>query len=564
MGKNRWVLFKVFFSGILSSILTVLIPVSIGKYYNLVFNFSSYRSQVLDYLPFDAGRNVNSFLYFFIALIILKAICLFGEKFFIGILKERLAFDLRNRLFFEQLNLPLPIYEQKGIGKYLLRFSGDLTSIQNYLARGIIRFFIDLTVVAITFAIIFSINWVIGLAVTTVFLLTIILLILLNKKLSITTRNKRNQKSSLLAFVNTRLRTISTVKLLNRHHPENKKYYKKSQFLYSYGISYQKTAAFIRTVIPFAMYLMLVAVLFFVYFLTKNGVETEGSSLLVMILLLITLLPVFNRLLRVNIDWELGSISFEKLFKVINASNTTQQNELPTFQLKKGSIKIENMCYGYENNSLLFNNLNLSILPNGITLLTGDTGSGKTTLLKLLCGMYIPSSGNILIDEQVIHQVNAKSLIKNIAVISDETPLLGKTVFEAISYSRKVEKKKRAELILNELQFKNTKKIKLEDRIGDLGNHLSKGEKKLLVIARALLSSKPILLLDEPFEGLNVPTQKQLCKILNKRSKRQTIVVFSKHQNFDGLNIKAHININQSQKPNTSSNHFSITSLNLN
>jgi len=392
MEKNRWMLFKVFFSGILSSILTVLIPVSIGKYYDMVFNFSSYRSKVLDFLPFDAGKDIHHFLCFFLILIVLKVVFLFGEKIFIGLLKERLAFDLRNRLFFEQLNLPIQTYEQKGIGKYLLRFSGDLTSIQNFLARGIIRFSIDIAIVIAIFTIIFLINWLIGLAVSIIFLCTIISLVLLNKRLSLTTKKKRNSKSGLLAFVNTRLRAVASIKLLNRHHPEIKKYLKNSKFLYSYGIEYQKTVALIRTLITFALYVMLAAVLFFVYFLMKNGVETEGSSLLVMVLLLITLLPVFNRLLRVNIAWELGSISFEKLFKVINASNTTQQNALPKFKFKKGSIEIVDMCYGYENNSLLFSNLNLSILSNRITLLTGGVSSGKTTLLKLLCGMYIPSS----------------------------------------------------------------------------------------------------------------------------------------------------------------------------
>jgi len=62
-----------------------------------------------------------------------------------------------------------------------------------------------------------------------------------------------------------------------------------------------------------------------IYYLKENAIETNASNLLVMVLLLVTLLPVFNRLLRVNIVWELGSISFEKLLSIINEGDAMRK-----------------------------------------------------------------------------------------------------------------------------------------------------------------------------------------------------------------------------------------------
>lgn len=549
--KNRWLLGKAVLLGFFSSILTVLIPVSIGKYYELVFDFNSYRSKIFDFLPFDAAKDVLSFLYFFLVLVILKTICLLGDKIYIGVIKERLAFDLRNRLFFAQLHLPLTTYEQKGIGKYLLRFSGDLVSIQSYLTKGLIRFSIDVVLVLIIFAVFYVMNWRIGLAISLVFVGAIFILILLNTRLSKATRKKRNAKSGLLSFVNTRLRTISSIKLLNRHQPENLKFLKKSNFLHIYGISYQKITAGIRTIIPTVMYLMLAVVLFTVYYLKENAIETDAGSLLVMVLLLVTLLPVFNRLLRVNIVWELGSISFEKLLSIINEGDAMRNSKPTPFVFQRGILSIENLSYHYQNKPPLFKNLNLSIKNNNITLISGKAGSGKTTLLKLMCGMYKPQVGSVLIDGQCSDQVNAKSLMKKIAVVSDEIPLLGKTVFEAISYSRNKLKKPKAGKILNELQKHHKQQLLLDDRIGDLACRLSKGEKKLLIIARALLTNKPILLLDEPFEAIDELTKLQLCKQLNQLSKKRTIVIFSKLIHCRQLNVQYSIQLNQMDAFNT-------------
>ena len=523
---------------ILSNLLTILIPVSIGKYYDLVFDFNSHRSKIFDFLPFDIGKDIQAFLFFFFILVVFKSIFLFIEKYSIGLLSEQLAHHLRTKLFNAQMQLPISIYEEKGIGKYLLRFSGDLKSIQSYFSNGIIRFVSDVCLFFVTIGVLLYFHFQLGLLVTGILIITSIFILLLNKKLSTFTRLRRNRKSMLLSFVNTRLRSIHSIRYFNKESIENKKFSKHSNKVLEAGISYQTITAFIKTLVPTSMYLMLGIVLWMSFHLSQTSEAINGSTLLIFVMLLITLLPIFRRLLKVNIVWELGNISFEKLLKVLNQQDFTSQ-EWPNLVVEDGNIQLENISFAYKNEAYLLDNLNWHLPSNSISLVSGSSGSGKGTVIKLITGLYKANKGKIFIDQQDISQVNPKSLRKNIAVVSNSIPLLGKTVFEAISYSRKANKRPKAQAMLDSLQYflPLKQRLELDDRIGDLGNNLSKGQQKLLVYARAFLTNKKVLLIDEPCSDLDEATAIQICKMLEEMKERKTIVLFSRQERFLFLKV---------------------------
>ncbi len=531
---------------ILSNLLSILIPVSIGKYYDLVFEFNSHRSQIFNYLPFDVGASIETFLILFFGMVVLKSIALFLEKYCFGLLSERLAFQLRNQLFDSQIYLPIPVYEEKGMGKYLLRFSGDLKSIQTYMRNGIIRFASDLCLFVVTIGVLISFHTQLGVLVGAILLITTVVVGFLNQKLSSITRDRRNSKSALLTFVNIRLRAIQSIRQFNKEKPEKQKFLKKSQKVYDRGIAYQKITALIRTLVPSAMYWMLGLVLAFSFYLKQNATAINGSVLLVFIMLLITLLPIFRRLLNVNIVWELGNISFEKLLKVINQAETNKQ-ALPDFKFKEGIIEFKNAAFAYPEESNLFQNLNWVFYPEQIHLITGSSGSGKGTIIKLITAVYEANEGSVWIDGQNVQLVNPKSLRKHIAIVSSSLPLLGKTVFEAISYSRKNEKRAKAQEILDDIQtfLPPKQRLTLDDLIGELGSNLSKGQQKILAYARALLTNKSILLIDEPSADLDEATAVKVFEMLHDlKEKKRAIVLFSRQEQFLFLSIDEHYNIN--------------------
>jgi len=298
------------------------------------------------------------------------------------------------------------------------------------------------------------------------------------------------------------------------------------------------------------LYIMIGAVMFTIYQQKEAGLMVDQGALLSAFLLIVTMLPAFRRLLRVMVTWKLGTISFEKLLNVLNLPNESSV-AADDLILEDARVELENVSYGF-GKARLFSNLNANWDGNGIHLIVGGTGSGKSSLAKLLLGIYHPDSGKILIDKQNIQDVNGKSLRKQATIVSDDFPLIGKTVFEAISYSRKKSKRKGAQKVLNQVQetLKADVKLNLDDVIGDRGSNLSKGQEKILLLTRSLLTQKPILILDEPFVSVEPRTKVHLESLLKSLKSKRTIILllnndFVSNLKFDSVLNLDHFNANK-------------------
>ena len=526
---NRALVTVTLISGLVYNIFTLLIPIGIGRFYEFNFDITSQRLKLLESFSFLNSGSFTIFLLFFILVVILRFIFEYINRYLISIIGESFAKNLREQLFEHQLQISTSIYDQKGIGKYLLRYSGDLKSIQDYITKGLFKYTQDLILILFLLATISFIDIHVGTISAVLILLANILLGFINKALYTISVSRRNQRSGLLTFVNTRLRAMASIKAFNKYYIEQKRYAKRSERLYQTGKKYQAVANLIFSVIPAFTYLIIALLMWYVYHVkTTMGDTFNQTSFLILILLVISFLPILRRTLRVSIVWKLGNISFEKLLNIFSfeAENTLPS---PKINLADKAISFNDVSFNYpSSNNLVFDKLNISFSPGGITAVIGGAGTGKTTLLNLILKVYQPVSGDIHYGTHSHNELSEKTIRRNIVVISDDFPLYGKSVYEAIVYSRKEKIEERATKLLNELQqFEDARnKLKLQDSIGDLGKSLTSGQKRILMYARALLSNKPWLLIDEPLKGLKQETSSLIRDKLNLLSKNKSIIVF--------------------------------------
>ena len=183
--NNKSLVTIAFASGLCYNIIMLLIPVSLGRFYEFNFGFSSQRLKLLESMPFINTESFNEFLVFFIGLVLIRFIFEFINRYVISIIGERFAKNLREQLFEHQLHINTQIYDQKGIGKYLLRYSGDLKSIQNYMTNGLFRFSQDLILILILVVTISYINFNFGFIVAISIGISIFLLFFINNILKI-------------------------------------------------------------------------------------------------------------------------------------------------------------------------------------------------------------------------------------------------------------------------------------------------------------------------------------------------------------------------------------------
>lgn len=513
-------------SGFCYNIFTVLVPIAIGRFYEFNFGFSSVRLKLFfSGFPFINTDSFLAFLIFFIGIILIRFLFEYTNRYVIGILGERFSQSLREQLFAHQLKVHTPIYDEKGIGRYLLRYSGDLKSVQNYLTQGIFRFAQDIFLIAILLAVIGYYSIIMALIILAFIVCAFGFIFFMNLVLYRISVERRNRRSGMLSFVNNSLRSILSIKVFNKNVPFEHRYNKRSLKLLDIGVKYQHITALINAIIPFITYLMVGITMFYIYRLKISGVDFDKSSFLILILLMISFLSIFRRILTVNIVWKLGNISFEKLIAVfrLKTENTSYKRKIKIYD---EAIVFKNVVYNTEisNNESPFN---LKIEPHSISFIKSSAGSGKSlTLIKLLLKIYSPSKGEIYFGKYAADKLSERAIRKQITVVSGKIPLDGNTVFEAISYSRKPEKRLRCEKVLNELQqfVPKSQQLNLNSKIGEQSNYLNDSQKQLLLWCRALLTNKPTWILHFPFDYINENLKKHLLQRILDWEEKKTII----------------------------------------
>lgn len=529
--SNSKIIFSAFLFGILSIFSSILVPVFIGKYYQIAFHKHSTRGKMFDAV-FGHITGIKIFFISFGILIFLKFLFDYLMRYYLGISGELFAKSTRENLFARQMNVKLEEHQKKETGLYLLRYSGDLSAIQNYLTKGIISFTND------------CLHFLLGLAVLAIYNLELTLILLasypvifisilyLNKKLKILTSKRRNRRSNNLSFVSSRLISLLTIKAFNRQNVEKEKYIKGSTDLFLLGKRYYRLHSFIHALLPFMLYGMLAIILFVAYSLKNEHHKIHAHDLVTFIMTVISLMPVLKRILNVNFVWQSGDVSFTKMLRVFNAkqesSNTSEEKKIT-----RGSITFNNVSFTFYKGDSVFKNLSFSIPDNSLVLISGEHQSGKSTLFKLIMGLYPANEGEIFVGNNNIDNYSKLFLRKKITIVSDEFPLIGKTVFEAISYSRKEENRLPAFKILQKLNYakENETDSLLDEPIFENGKNLSYSQRKILMFARALLTNKKILLLDEPFEGLDDNLVLILVSILEElKLSNRTILLIDRNR----------------------------------
>lgn len=199
------------------------------------------------------------------------------------------------------------------------------------------------------------------------------------------------------------------------------------------------------------------------------------------------------------------------------------------FVIKAGEIQLKNISFRYTKKSYFQLTIpKLKIKKGTKVALVGRSGSGKTTLINLLLRMYDLEAGKILIDNQDVSKIDKSTLLKQIATMPQNSQLFHTTVRENIQYANLNATQKDIEQAAAQAfakQFIDRLSEKYETVVGEKGLKLSGGQIQRLLLARTILKSAPILLLDEITSSLDVITEKEIYDNLLKAYESKTIII---------------------------------------
>lgn len=242
------------------------------------------------------------------------------------------------------------------------------------------------------------------------------------------------------------------------------------------------------------------------------------------------------------IMWEVSSL-FENIGTVADGITTLAQPqqvidapEAKSLQVAGGTIEFSNVNFHYGNaERLVLNQLNLNIKPGEKIGLVGRSGAGKSTLVNLLLRFYDIPAGRVLIDGQDISLVSQESLRAQIAMVTQDTSLLHRSVRENILYGKPdateaellaAVRAAEADLFIEELTDPKGNQG-LDAQVGERGVKLSGGQRQRIAIARVLLKNAPILILDEATSALDSEVEAAIQHGLNRLMENKTVIAIA-------------------------------------
>ena len=469
---------------------------------------------------------VSIVIFFFLMKNVFNYLALFNITF----VKNGLLKKLRESLYSKVLVMPIPYFINKKKGDLMSRITADILEIQtSYLSILELMVREPLTIL-FTLIVMFTISPELTLFVILFIPISGFIISIIGKKLRKDSKEVQQEQSNFLSIID---ETISGQKVIKSFLSESffsRKFDKINHLLYKYSnkvINRKNLAG------PFSEFMGILVIGVLLWFGGRMVLVSEsisGTTFIVFMGLAYNILTPAKNLSKSFYSIKKGNAAAERVFEIIEYDkyiNDEGRNvEVDEF---KDKITFQDLEFSYGESKIL-DGITFTINKGESVALVGSSGSGKTTIANLLNGFFSADSGNLLIDGINISDIKRESLYKNISIVTQESILFNDNIFNNIKIGNLDAEKEEiisAAKEANAHEFIEEQINGYETVIGDYGNKLSGGQKQRLTIARAMLKSPSILILDEATSSLDSKSEKKIQDAINKLMQGKTSLIIA-------------------------------------
>ena len=469
---------------------------------------------------------VSIVIFFFLMKNVFNYLALFNITF----VKNGLLKKLRESLYSKVLVMPIPYFINKKKGDLMSRITADILEIQtSYLSILELMVREPLTIL-FTLIVMFTISPELTLFVILFIPISGFIISIIGKRLRKDSKEVQQQQSNFLSIID---ETISGQKVIKSFLSESffsRKFDKINHLLYKYSnkvINRKNLAG------PFSEFMGILVIGVLLWFGGRMVLVSEsisGTTFIVFMGLAYNILTPAKNLSKSFYSIKKGNAAAERVFEIIEydkySNDGTRNIEIEEF---KDKISFQDLEFSYGESKIL-DGITFTIKKGESVALVGSSGSGKSTIANLLNGFFSADSGSLLIDGINISDIKRESLYKNISIVTQESILFNDNIFNNIKIGNLDAEKEdiiRAAKEANAHEFIEEQINGYETVIGDYGNKLSGGQKQRLTIARAMLKSPSILILDEATSSLDSKSEKKIQDAINKLMQGKTSLIIA-------------------------------------
>ena len=461
---------------------------------------------------------------------VISALMSYGLQVLMLTISRRVVYRMRQDVFEKLMTLPVGYFDVHQTGDIISRISYDIDTVNASLSNDLVQ--ILTTVITVVGALIMMMT--ISPKLVLVFAFTVPLSIFTTKRITGTTRPLFRQRSTKLGelngFVEEMISGQKTLKAYGREEYTQRRFDGKNKAAVDAYYKAEYYGSIVGPTVNFINNLSLSLISVFGALLYLAGSMSIGN---------ISSFVLYSRKFSgpineaANIFSELQSAlaAAERVFRLLDENpEAPDREEAEELTNVKGDVRLEHVQFGYVPGRTIIHDLSFQASPGKLIAIVGPTGAGKTTLINLLQRFYDPDNGQILVDEKPTDSVTRKSLRRAYAMVLQDTWLFYGSIYENLAYGKEGATKEEVEAAAKAAHIHSFIKRLPEGYdtiLTDEGTNISKGQKQLLTIARAMLLDAKMLILDEATSNVDTRTEKQIQKAMLKLMEGKTCFVIA-------------------------------------
>ncbi len=448
-------------------------------------------------------------------LILVQSVAVFAMIYLVGILGERVRYDLRQRMFNHLQNLSLSYYSRTPVGWIMSRVTSDSDRVAELITWGLLDSTWAVLNIASSAYFMFRINWQMAAIVMAIMPILIIVAVQFRRRILTEFRNVRKLNSRVTGAYNENIGGVRVVKALGREDANLVEFGALTGEMYRSSYRAAWLSALFLPAVQIISAFALGSIAWYGGLQADLGGMTVGGIQAFVSYVTFMLWPIQD-MARVFAEMQHAIASAERMYSLIDAvPDVVDRPAAVDPGTLTGALSFDHVDFYYEADKPVLADFTLHVKPGETIALVGPTGGGKSTIVNLLCRFYEPRAGVIKIAGRDYTELSLEAIQSRIGVVLQTPHLFSGSVRENIRYGRlnaddaEVEA---ASKLAGAHDFITTLPKGYEENVGEGGNLLSTGQKQLISLARAVLAEPEIFIMDEATSSVDTLTEAQIQK----------------------------------------------------